>query len=59
MENLDVKPLSMLQPGRSARVVTVAGGNEFQQRLVSMGLIIGSDVRIVTNSDAAGPTLVA
>lgn len=59
MENFDVKPLSMLQSGRSARVVALAGGNEFRQRLVSMGLIIGSEIRIVSNGNSAGPTLIA
>lgn len=59
MDSFDVKPLSMLGSGRSARVVALAGGLEFRQRLVSMGLNIGSEVRIVSSGNASGPTLIA
>jgi len=55
-----LRPLSRLHAGQTARVVCLGGGREFQARLVSMGLMVGSQVKVIhAGGDSRGPTLVA
>jgi len=58
MGKLPTQPLSAVPAGRRVRVVALASGRGLQSRLVSMGLTIGSELRILRGG-AAGPTLVA
>jgi Fe2+ transport system protein FeoA len=53
-------PLSGLRAGQTARVVCLGGGREFQARLVSMGLLVGSQVTVIrAGGGTRGATLVA
>lgn len=54
-----IRPLSELQKGRHATVVALAGENESESRLVSMGLHVGSRIKVVGTAGRQGPTLVA
>ena len=55
-----VQRLGRLEKGTKATVVRLAGGRALQNRLVSMGLTVGSDVEVVRSSRVSGgPTLVA
>ncbi len=47
------QPLSELPPGRRARVLLLRGGREFQHRIISMGLPVGTEVEIL-QGDADG-----
>ena len=56
----EVQWLGRLAEGTKATVVRLAGGRALQNRLVSMGLTVGSDIEVVRSSRASGgPTLVA
>ncbi len=56
----NVQWLGRLKKGTKATVVRLAGGRALQNRLVSMGLTVGSDVEVVRSGRASGgPTLVA
>ncbi len=50
-------PLTMLPPGRPARVVEVRAGRQLRDRLAGMGLVPGRVVRVLR--DNGGPLLVA
>jgi ferrous iron transport protein A len=53
-------PLSGAGSGQRALVVGFQGGAEFQGRIVSMGLNIGSEVEVLSGCDSGkGPILVA
>jgi Fe2+ transport system protein FeoA len=55
-----LRPLSRLHAGQTARVASLGGGREFQARLVSMGLFVGSQVTVIrAGGGARGATLVA
>ncbi len=55
-----LRPLSRLHAGQTARVASLGGGREFQARLVSMGLLVGSQVKVIRAGDGTrGATLVA
>lgn len=54
-----VQPLSRVRRGKKAKVVALTGGQEFQRRLVSMGLNVGCEIEIVRNGGSGGPTLLA
>jgi Fe2+ transport system protein FeoA len=55
-----LRPLSRLHPGQTARVASLGGGREFQARLVSMGLLVGSQVKVIrAGGGTRGATLVA
>lgn len=60
MNRSSIRPLSHLPAGTEARVVALEGGRGLQSRLVSMGLNVGCDVRVVRSGRASrGPTLIA
>lgn len=59
MDESRVRPLSRMPEGTKATVVRLAGGREFQNRLVSMGLNIGCELEVVHGGGRGGPTLVA
>jgi len=53
-------PLSRLKAGQVATVKSLAGGHQFQHRLVSMGLNVGCTVKVIRAGAAlGGPVLVA
>jgi len=55
-----LRPLSRLCAGQTARVASLGGGREFQARLVSMGLLVGSRVKVIrAGGGARGAALVA
>ncbi len=54
------QPLSRLGPGQTARVASLGGGRAFQARLVSMGLLVGSEIKVIRASGSTrGAALVA
>ena len=54
------RPLRDIPDGAIAQVVALEGGLEFQNRLTSMGLAVGSQVRVLQSCNGRrGPTLVA
>ena len=60
METTTDRALSRIPVGRTATVSALAGGREFQSRLVSMGLKVGSRIRVIRSGNGGnGPTLVA
>ena len=55
-----VRSLNQLKPGEKAQVVALAGGRSFQDRLVGMGLNVGSPVELIRSPNGrGGPALVA
>jgi len=50
-------PLSVIKPGEHARLRRIEAGCELQTRLASMGLLPGTEVRVVLN-DTQGPMVV-
>ena len=55
-----VRPLTSVPAGGKARVVALAGGHHFQNRLVSMGLNVGVEIKVVNSSNGrGGPMLIA
>ena len=48
------KTLEGLQAGESCRVIALNGGREFQQRIQSMGLSVGSLVSVIQNNAGDG-----
>ncbi len=55
-----VTSLSELKPGDKAFVVALAGGRSFQDRLVGLGINVGSPVELLRASNGRGwPALVA
>jgi Fe2+ transport system protein FeoA len=52
-------PLSRLPAGAAATVVSLAGGRQFQSRLVSMGLTVGCGLTVLRSSGSGGPALIA
>jgi Fe2+ transport system protein FeoA len=60
MNNGTIKSLNQLKPGEKARVMTIAGGRSIQNRLVGMGLNVGSLVELLrAPTGSGGPALVA
>jgi ferrous iron transport protein A len=53
-----VIPLTALQPGRRATVISLPGGRGQQRRLASMGLTVGVEVQSLI-SRGHGPIVVA
>ena len=51
-------PLSMLLPGRTARLSQVLGGRSLRGRLAAMGLVPGCEIQVLRNS-GHGPFIVA
>ncbi|MBN1257336.1 MAG: ferrous iron transport protein A [Planctomycetes bacterium] len=46
----NLQPLSMIAPGRRARIVTVNAGRGLQARLAEMGLVPGTVIDVIQNS---------
>lgn len=46
--------LDSLPPGRSARLVRLGGARAFRRRLMEMGLLPGTPVRVVRRADIGG-----
>lgn len=60
MNDGTIRSLNQLDPGEKAYVVTLAGGRSFQNRLVGMGLNVGSLVELLrTPNGRGGPALIA
>ncbi len=60
MHDSAVRPLTRLQPKEKAVIVALAGGRDFQNRLVSMGLNVGSEIEVLRSGGGnGGPTLIA
>ncbi len=54
------QPLSGVRPGGRATIVALAGGGGLQSRLISMGLKVGADVRVIRGGTGTwGPILIA
>lgn len=51
-------PLTMAGTGEKVRIVMFAGGRGMQQRLISMGLDVGSEIEVIRRG-APGPFLIA
>lgn len=51
-------PLAMASTGEKVRIVMLAGGRGMQQRLISMGLDVGSEIKVIKKG-APGPFLIA
>ena len=47
-------PLDTLQPGDSAQLVSVGGSRGFRRRLLEMGLLPGTAVRLVRRAELGG-----
>lgn len=54
----EVKPLSLIKPGKNVRLVSITGGRFLQSRLVSMGLLQGTPIEVVKNR-GDGPIIVS
>ncbi len=50
-------PLPGLRPNARAKVVSLGGGTEFKQRLASMGILPGAELKVV-RCGSAGPVIV-
>ncbi len=60
MMSSSVCPLSDLDIGQKATVVSVQGGREVQSRLISMGLTVGCSVEVLRGCGGrTGPAVVA
>ena len=46
--------LDTLPPGRSARLVRLGGERAFRRRLMELGLLPGTPVRVVRRADVGG-----
>ena len=46
--------LDLLEPGSSARVVRLGGERAFRRRLMELGLLPGTVVRVVRRADVGG-----
>ena len=53
------QPLSTLSAGQSARIIALASGAEFRNRMTSMGLHPGAEVRVLRSSGGRGPMMVS
>jgi len=51
-------PLTMLEPGRTARIVGVSGGHGFVQRLASFAILPGREVRVLRFAPV-GPLMIS
>ena len=59
MSNRTVQPLSKFQAGQKGIVVAFNGGRSFRNRIMSMGLKVGSELQVVSTSQIlGGPVLV-
>lgn len=51
-------PLTVIQPGRRVRLITVSAAQGLEGRLAAMGLVPGVEIKVLQNS-GHGPFLVA
>ena len=51
-------PLAMAIPGLKVRIISLAGGRSLQERLISMGLNVGSEINVIKKG-MPGPFLIA
>ncbi|MGB7070416.1 MAG: FeoA family protein [Pyrinomonadaceae bacterium] len=51
----NITSLHLLRPGLPARVSAVSSDNLFAQRLMEMGLIVGSEVEVIKGAPFGGP----
>lgn len=58
MSSEEVKPLSLIKPGKNVRLVSITGGRFLQSRLVSMGLLQGTPIEVVKNR-GDGPVIIS
>lgn len=55
-----LKPLGNLKDGEKGTVMSLAGGREFQSRMISMGVNPGCEIEILKNGNQTkGPILTA
>jgi len=54
----EVKPLSLIKPGKNVRLVSITGGRFLQSRMMSMGLMQGTLIEVVKNR-GDGPVIVS
>ena len=57
-EQVKIIPLALAYPGQKVRVVSIVAGRGLRQRLISMGLNVGSEIEVI-KSGAPGPFLIA
>jgi Fe2+ transport system protein FeoA len=57
-EQVKIIPLALAYPGQKVRVVSIVAGRDLRQRLISMGLNVGSEIEVI-KSGAPGPFLIA
>lgn len=57
-EQTRIIPLAIAYPGQKVRVVSIVAGRGLRQRLISMGLNVGSEIEVI-KSGAPGPFLIA
>ncbi|NLN59395.1 MAG: ferrous iron transport protein A [Deltaproteobacteria bacterium] len=50
-------PLTIVQPGRRVRLVSVEAGGDLQSRLTAMGLVPGVEIEVIQNF-MQGPFLI-
>jgi len=55
--SLHTMPLSMAAPGETVQVVEVVAGRGLNRRLIDMGLVPGTEVKVI-NSQGAGAVIV-
>ncbi len=56
----ELKPLSLMQDGQKGIVMSLGGGQEFQSRIISMGIFPGCEIEVLKNGNRAkGPVLTA
>jgi ferrous iron transport protein A len=51
-------PLSLVSSGMTAKILEVRGGRKLKNRLLHLGLNIGSEIHVIKN-DVSGPLILA
>ena len=51
-------PLSLVSSGMTAKILEVRGGRKLKNRLLNLGLNIGSEIHVIKN-DVSGPLILA
>lgn len=57
-EQARIIPLAIAYPGQKVIVVSIVAGRGLRQRLISMGLNVGSEIEVI-KSGAPGPFLIS
>ncbi len=58
MDQLQLYPLSTLINGQQGIVVKLSGDRKFRERLLMMGIYIGSHFEVIHNGQGNGPSLI-